>query len=138
MAGVGVRQRQMLGQLGGELGWSGWRGPNLEQRWPGGTGGAAQEASPHPASGVSMKHCSGRKGCLCFLEKLLRKMLRGLMGLPENWFPPLCSHHWWQISPITSCTLGNFPTPLQEKNKEKTTSAGGNDSRVLLAAARGH
>ena len=52
----------MVGELGRESGWGGWREPSLEQRWPGGRGGAAQEASSHLVSGVSMKHCPGRKG----------------------------------------------------------------------------
>lgn len=59
------------------------------------------------------------------------------MGLPENrspprMFPPLVAdkpHHLLH-------SVGNFPTPPQEKNKEKTISAGGNDSRLLLMAER--
>ena len=37
----------------------------------------------------------------------------------------------------TSYSLGNFPTPLQEKNKERTTNADGNDSTVPLTAVGG-
>lgn len=85
-------------------------------------------------SGVSMEE----RLSLGFLEKLLRKTLRGQMRVPGNWSPPL------MFPPRVTDKLrhplhsvGNFPTPHQEKNKEKTTNTGGNDSRVLLTAVGG-
>lgn len=56
---------------------------------------------------------------LGLLEKLPRKMLRGQMGLPENWshpsFPPQVTDKRRHLLH----SVGNFPIPHQEKNKAK-------------------
>lgn len=84
--------------------------------------------------GVSMKKSRPQeeKLSLTFSKKLPRKAFRGVMspqvGLPEIWSPPLFP------LPVTESphprTLGNFPIPHQEKNKEETTNAGRNGSMV--------
>ena len=52
------------------------------------------------------------------------------LGLLKASPRPSFFHHWPQITALpspTSYSMGNFPTPLQEKNKERTTNADGNE-----------
>lgn len=62
------------------------------------------------------------------------------LGLLKASPRPSYFHHWPQITALpspTSHSLGNFPTPLQEKNKERTTNVDGNNSTVPLTAVGG-
>lgn len=138
-----------LGVTGpGSGGWAGegWlRGDWFGARGGGGDG-TAQKASLHLSRELGRgRRGSTRRGAALraqrsssdFLEKWPRKTQLGLLKASPR---PSYFHHWPQITALpspTSYSLGNFPTPLQEKNKERTTNADGNDSTVPLTAVGG-
>lgn len=75
---------------------------------------------------------------LGFFRETAQKNAQGLNGCPWKLVPAPHVSTWVTDKlhhPLHS--VGNFPTPHQEKNKEKTTNTGGNDSRVLLTAVGG-